>query len=405
MIYFKDQSQEKILNSDLYKSTIFVISSPQEAAALAILASENTLYHCIVTTYKGYTDKNYPQIIESIIKPLEIKNLYYLNLIFHPISVSRGSIIRSFIDIILNKISIFNFNVRYYNGRLYKGYFNFVAQKDNPLVTLSNLTEDKISLIEHTPVDSTRRISKMKGIKLSGISSINSIGFRVKVKFINCCISMLYPMTDKFQYSKNGYSWVDNGDNFFILDYRKVQAKLNLKNLSDLFASESKTLFLIDHPDMFKDVSSVREQVEKINFIQMYQQMLLSHADPGEVIICKFHPYITQNSNKAKIFEYVNNIKHAFLVFGYKKVFFLHEILGKDLHKADWPIEMLIDALRVNKIIGVYSSTMIITQNWSGIRVISDCSYLEYFRLARERDAKIFELRFECHPQFINKIS
>ena len=63
------------------------------------------------------------------------------------------------------------------------------------------------------------------------------------------------------------------------------------------------------------------------------------------------------------------------------------------------PVEIFINIFKVNKIVGLWSSTHMIVQYWDGISVISDCTGVKVLRQYRDKDMEIFPSRYiQAYP-------
>lgn len=389
------------LAKSFYDSAVFIIASPQEAAALLILSKKNKIKKCIVINYLGYSDGDYLRIIKSILLGISIDNLYFIDMYFYLTYASRGCITKTLKSIYKNIKIIKDFDSANFQGNLFNLNYSFVVQKDSPFISLAPYPLSKIYLMEHSPADSRERLKRLKNISNSSPIVIDSkipIFIKFKIKILSKFLSIVFPFSTRSKNIINGYTWLNYGDNFHYLDYRDVQQKISLKRLPTSKVASKRTLFLMEHPEMFRDVPQVYHQVKESNFVNMYRDMLIKHVDINDVVICKFHPFITQNISNDEMQHYLSALRECFLMAGFKKIIFFQDLFDPGDIRGSWPVEMFIDSLGVSRVLGLYSSTMLIVQNWDGLQIISDCSSLEYFRSARARDHELFSLSFKCFP-------
>lgn len=396
----------KIINQDFFKKTIFIISSPQEAAGLLLLSKDLAVDYCILIKYIDYADKIYADITKRVLDEVNIKNLLILDLYLHNVSMNQGNIYLTFKQIYLNKLIINKFNKEKFHGDLFDNNYNFVAQFYSPILTLGNYDLNKIYLMEHSPTDSRDRLIRLKNkenifnkksLRLVGRVDLSSIKLqqlflKVKKKILRAVVLTLFPYMKELCYLKKGFSWVDYDDNFILMDYRNLKFNIEFSVLREGFYDEPKTLLLIEHKEAFIKVDALYKEMKEIDFVEMYADILKKHVGIDESIVCKLHPYVLQNANKLDVKNYSDRLKACFLSIGYKKVTFLDEILQGELTHL-MPVEMLLRPLKVNKMVGLYSSAMLIVQHWDGMMVISDCSWIKYFGLLRSMDKEIFNMK------------
>ena len=402
-------SKKNIPTQDFLNKTIFVISSPQEAVGLLLLSKGRLVEYCILVKYIGYADGKYSEITNKILDDVKIKNLFILRLYLHNVSMNKGSVLLTAKQIVLNKIIIRKFDLEKFQGSLFKNSYNFVAQINSPLLTLGKYDINKIYLMEHSPADSRNRIKRLKNITLknNGKTKYQKIishmqgGVRkwcliykiIKIKTIAKIVDTLFPYTNALQYLDKGFSWIDYGDDFHLLDYRNLKLNFDFVMPEKKFNDEHKTLVMIEHKDAFKNIEHLYNEMKEIDFVEMYADILQKHISINETIVCKFHPFILQNSNKLEIRTYSESMRARFLISGYRKVVFFDEILHDELISL-MPVEMFIKPLKINKIVGLYSSTMVIVQDWDEMSVISDCSWIKGFKHMRDGDKEIFSIKF-----------
>lgn len=389
------------------KRAIFVISSPQEAMGLLALMRGECLEICIVVQYIGYANGTYSRLINRILSEGNIKKILTINLYLHNVEINKAKIYSTFKNIYKNKILLSEFNNKYFMGNLFKSEFNFVSQIYSPLLSLNRYNTEKIYILEHSPTDSRERIGASKKNRIENIGdvrkkkynfSINlkTIGlyfFKIKRKILADVVNFLFPNMRNMRYIKKGFSWVNYGDEFSLVDYRGVKFNFSFNFPSEDFKNKPKTILLIESNEAFRDVPEIYEEMKGVDFIEMYSDMLCKHIALDELIICKLHPYTYQNSNELEIDEYIKKIKAAFNRLGYKKIHFLNEILSEKLLQL-MPVEALIEPLKVNKILGIYSSAMLVLQHWEGVTVISDCRWIKEFSRIREGDKRFFDMKF-----------
>lgn len=402
-------SKKNIPTQDFLNKTIFVISSPQEAVGLLLLSQGRLVENCILVKYIDYSDGKYAQIIKKLLDEVKIKNLYPINLYLHNVSMNKGSVFQTVKQIVLNKIVIRKFDLEKFQGSLFKNSYNFVTQINSPLLTLGKYDINKIYLMEHAPADSRNRIRRLKNIIIKndgktkyqkfisymhgGAGKWYSIYKIIKIKTIDKIVNTLFPYTSALQYLDKGFSWIDYGDDFHLLDYRNLKLNFDFLMPEKKFNEEYKTLVMIEHKDAFKNIKHLHNEMKEIDFVEMYADILQKHISINEAIVCKFHPYILQNSNKLEIRNYSESMRARFLISGYRKVVFFDEIYDDELISL-MPVEMFIKPLKINKIVGLYSSTMVIVQDWDEMSVISDCSWIKGFKHMRDGDKEIFSSKF-----------
>lgn len=400
--------QNRVLH-DFYflKRAIFVISSPQEAMGLLALMKGECLEVCIVVQYIGYANGTYSRLINRILSDINIKKILTLNLYLHNVEINKAKIYSTFEKIYKNKILLSEFNNKYFMGNLFKSEFNFIAQIYSPLLSLSRYSAEKIYILEHSPTDSRERIgaSKKKNLENFGVvrtktysfsidfKNIGLYFFKIKRKILTDVVNFLFPNMRNMRYIKRGFSWIDYGDGFSPIDYRGIKFNFSFNLPDEDFKNKPKTILLIESREAFRDVPEIYEEMQGIDFIEMYSDMLCKHIALDELIICKLHPYTYQNSSELEIDDYIKKIKAAFNGLGYKKIHFLNEILPEKLLQL-MPVEAFIEPLKVNKILGIYSSAMLILQHWEGVEVISDCRWIKEFSRIREGDKKFFDMKF-----------
>ena len=325
----------------------------------------------------------------------------------HNLKINKAKIYSTFKYIYKNKLILRDFNKNYFEGKLFKRDYYFISQMYSPLLSLSGYNTDKIFILEHSPTDSRERIEASKnknldkgkctGLKKTStqlnLKNLNLYFFKIKRKALALVINYLFPNMRGMRYINKGFSWINYEDQYSLLDYRDLKFNFNFDFPSAGFENENKTILLIESKEAFRDVPEIYDEVKEIDFIEMYSDMLCKNIDRNELIICKLHPYTYQNSSKLQIEEYINKIKVSFNNAGYRKVKFLNEILSEKL-LALMPVEAFIVPLKVNKILGLYSSAMLILQHWEEVTVISDCRWIKAFARIREEDKRFFDMKF-----------
>lgn len=410
-------SKKHIPTKDFLNNTIFVISSPQEAVGLILLSNNRPIEYCILIKYIDYTDGKFFEITKRIIEEVEIRNVYILNLYLHNSSMNKGEIFLSIKNILLNKKIIKKFDSDIFQGKLFNNSYNFVVQYYSPLLSLGCYDINRIYLMEHSPADSRSRLSKLNSCNTGttyhitknsfflGCQKITSLIFqgpskwysiykKIKIRIFIKIINKLFPYMSVLENLKNGFSWIDYEDEFQYLDYRNLQLNSDFFGSTGHINHEFKTLLMIDHKAAYKNTGVLYNEMKDIDFVEMYAEILHKHVSINEFIVCKLHPFIVQNLTTLEIEAYKEDMRARFLIAGYQNILFFDEIFHDHLISL-MPVELFIKRLKINKIVGLYSSTMLIVQEWDDVEIISDCSWINEFRYLRDCDANIFSIKFK----------
>jgi len=413
---------DNILNTEFFKNTIFVVSCPQEAVGLLLIAKAELVEYCILVKYRDCTDGVYSEITKRILEEVNVKNMYVLSLYSHQVSMERGNIFSSINEVFCNKQIINKFNKIEFRGGLYKRNYNFVTPKDCPILTLSRYDISKIYMLEHTPKDSAVRLAALinKTKSKSLISEINviiekfsaiyqsklsvtadkrtAIYKAIKVGVAFKIINIMFPHMKEMRCLDKGFSWIHYGDKYIYMDYRDLDFKIKYTRPNNEFDNVCKTIILIDHKESYKNSEDLYTEMKTIDFVEMYAKIIEKHVEINECIIIKFHPYVLQNANTLEVKEYSCAIKKKFASLGYHRVYSFEDLLP-DLLFQLMPVEIFINIFKVNKIVGLWSSTHMIVQYWDGISVISDCTGVKVLRQYRDKDMEIFPSRYiQAYP-------
>lgn len=390
---------------EFIRKTIFVISTPVEAVGLSILANDKLIENCIIVLYKNYTDILNKDLILKILEKNKIKNLYFLTLRFYLNPYKKGHIVDFLKDIFINQAAIKKFDIDNFQGKLFKSNFNFVVQHFSPFLSHNRYDHKKVYTMEHSVGDACALLTEQNCVNFKKITIIDKLStiflsndnkaqklinfvFAAKKKIIYGLLIILAPGSHTLKSCKQGFSWLNYLDGFTFLDFRDYNGSIEIEKINADFLNKYKTLLLIDHKEQYVEVEWIYEELKQINYIDMYAAILKKHINQEETIICKFHPKINQKLDAIQINNYINSLREKFLSMGYKKIYFLRDIID-DL-TSYMPAELFLKPLKINKVVGVYTTTLLIAQEWKDMTVISDCSYSQTLSKLREIEGKSF---------------
>lgn len=365
----------------MFEHKIFIIVSSTGAMTMATLAKDEIVEHCIVEIFKDFTEE-YQEVIETILKYVKIRNLYILKIPFYQAKeekfIEYAKVIKN------NKKIIEDFNRNEFKGNLFDKKNEFIGEASSQILNLYphhfQKNEMKVEIIDHGIMDSLVRVKNSK--KKPNISKTKFFSKSYMKKFLYKIMNL--PNINRVYRNEAeflaGYTIAKvKGDTHSLVDYRKsVKIDYTLSDIGENIAEINKTLLIVTMREEFKGLKNILSQINHIDFIKLAKDLAERHIEKNQLIIIKFHPHLYNCLSYAEMRSYVNKILNDLKESGYHSYFwndlFKEEVMGRI------PTELLIEPLKINKIVGVSSSLFWSITAWDdSIEVISDCRDVQCF--------------------------
>lgn len=388
------------LDEEFFDNTVFVIASPQEAEGMAILAKGHIVKYCIIVNYIDYTSSVQQEIIRRVIKTTKIQNLFSINLYLPRIQLNKGNRFECWKQMQFDRHAINTFDKKFFDGKLFCKKMNFVVSSLSPFISLSKYEKRYIYIMEHAPADSVHRIED-KLFQTEHVEKSSSSfqwwknGWKylkhMDSIFFNLMIKILYPYFFSLYKIEQGFTWVEKvDDSYMFIDPREYPLEVEFSPFKDELNNVKKTLLLVTTaPQAFKDDPiDLAEQGQQIDYPNMYLQIANKSIKKEEFVVFKLHPFLAETMGNEDLEAFANSImillrKHGYINVVNFESFFL------DTYEAKMPVEIFLKALNINKIVGDFSSTMEIVQDWGDIEIFSDLRFMKIFEGNRERRMRI----------------
>ena len=391
--------------NDLY---VFLIASPQEALAMKRIKEEKRVDICFAVCYKDYTDSTYYELVKEI---LHISGVGFecIDLYNHRICINENRFLEALERTIRNRLRLSHLIKSLRDGHKDARCVNFFCQEKSPLLDIARRSSKyRYYNLDHSPSDGLKRITEVassarepihqilsrikKRLRTYSGAGIAEAGKAVARQAFILSVRIFMRNYCKDNLAKGGYSWSAKAGHKR-LSYKDLQLDISLKDTWTSWNHHKSTVLLIDHPAQYKNVDYIRRDLESLDLPSVYADLCRSHCKPEERVVIKTHPYIFQNASEAEVKRYLEDIKRALRNEGFSHVVELGQIVETRIHGL-LPIESLKECLSINRFLGFFSSTMMLSSCWSDVEVISDCRYTSGFRKLRDLERRYNEYGF-----------
>lgn len=333
------------------KDIIYFIGDPLEVAAMLSIAKNLSYPKVILCNYENYSNLNLLDRTKILLESVGIV----------PISIIT-------VRLVSNRLSFFGLKTKFRNNTILKnlninvlesgltsGMFSVCAHINSPIWDFPSLSAVSIWRMSHSPAEDIQcwrsSLEKNNVLVSTFLSTIRYLlGYRTHLRKF-----------DKY------YTWIQ---------YSKDQSSLSLnpfiENMKvDFSDTNCDTLILFGADNYSNEGYSELCSLTKEHLLSLGR--FLACCEAVEIIFVKFHPVVFGRLTSDQHEDLKNTLFDFAHELGFHKLSFLDDVFSHELLQL--PAEIQLHLLAPKKIIGSYSSALLIPAYSGKVSVISDSTY------------------------------
>lgn len=332
------------------KPIVYFVGDPLEVVGIISINEGFVPKNVVLCKYKNYKDDGLFERVLNLLKKIggSPSEVIEVELLSNHISLT---------DIrkrILNNKKIKRLDETYFNGRLFSGDFAICANIFSPIVDYSFPTKVSFFRMSHSPAEDLEFMLQSHQKRFFGIVR----GVR------NACRSLMGYKRHRLNFERF-YTWIKYADGqmgLSTVEFLKLNVVPEPKVCIDtviVYASEASHCSL--EPDAVADT-----------YLRFLEDAL-SYCSNSESIAVKLHPSVYDKLRPEKYRLLKCLLRDRASGRGFRNFMFFDEVMGPDALSI--PFELQMGVVKPHKVIGPYSSALLISAFVPEVDVISDSTY------------------------------